>query len=69
MFSIDLKNAKFQFPTHPESCPYLQFSLNRSVFQFKALFHSFHISKDLHEGILPSIVLGSQKGGYICFAV
>ena len=36
MFSIDLKDAYFQIPVHPELMPYLQFALNRTVFQFKA---------------------------------
>ena len=37
IFSIDLKDASFQIPVHPESRPYLRFCLGRRVFQFWAL--------------------------------
>ena len=37
IFSIDLQDAYFQIPIHPESRKYLRFSSHLGIFQFKAL--------------------------------
>ena len=37
MFSIDLKDACFQIPIHPDSRSYLPFALESHVYQFRAV--------------------------------
>ena len=37
MFSIDLKNSYFQIPVHLKSRPYLQFVVQRKVYQFRII--------------------------------
>ena len=44
MFSIDLKDAYFQVPVHPESRKYLRFAAFSKVFQFKVLCFSLSLA-------------------------
>ena len=59
MFSIDLKDACFQIPVHPESCPYLQFVVLGTVYQFWVL--SFGLST-FHQSVCSGFGVGSSKG-------
>ena len=55
MFSIDLKDAYFQIPIHPDSHPYLQFIFKGQVFQFQILCFGLCMAPQLFTRVISPI--------------
>ena len=61
MVSIDLKDAYFQVPTHPDSRRFLRFVMDGTVYQFRTLcFWSFHGPSGIYSGHGSSVGHASQ---------
>ena len=52
MFSVDLKDAYFQIPIHPESRPYLRFCRGPCVPVLSVVLQSFHGSTSFYQSLL-----------------
>ena len=56
MFSINLKNAYFQIPIHPQQRPYLPCALKGTIYQSKALCFFFFFFFLRYPRFLPGVI-------------
>ena len=62
MFSIDLQDACFQIPIHPDSRKYLWFLSHLGIFQFKALCFSLSTAPQVFTLMMALISDHSSQG-------
>ena len=63
MLSIDLKDAYFQIPVHPESRPFLRFCLEGWVYQFRALCFGLSMAPQVFTRVFALVSKWAHQGG------
>ena len=63
MFSIDLKDAYFQIPVHPELRPYPQFMSGKRKQQFKALYFGLLTTSQVFEKVFAQVLTCAYQRG------
>ena len=63
MFLIDLKDAYFQIPIHPESGPFLQFCLKGRAYQFRALCFGLSMASQVFTRVFALVSEWAHRSG------